>query len=256
MLKEFDQAFERFERDAYSKLYECHFDADKELENFDLQIQAQSLAEDIGYFCMIIRDLYLEASEKVSQEMDRKAEKALGPVKKDSGRDPTMICLGKLGVAYKSFYFLVRAFHDVLYKLILCLHDQEIGPNSSMKAVIDKNGNLKRNNPAGEFISRYCDGYAEWFSSMRARRNLSKCGVGISYDLGKNFITNETKLAIRIGSLPKKQSPSLTLEEFTKALTISTQITGAMIEYGLTTGRFISPNGALKRVAAKNRRVP
>lgn len=247
MLKEFDQASARFERDAYSKLYEYHFDADKELKNFELQIQAQSLAEDLGYFCMIVRDLYLEALEKASQEMDRKAQKALGPVKEDSGRDLTMIYLGKLGVAYKSFYFLVRAFHDVLYKLILSLHGQEVGPNSSMDAVIDKNGDLKRNNSVGEFISKCCDGYAEWFISMRARRNLSKCGVGITYDIGKNFISNETTLAIRIGSLPKKQSPTLTLEEFTKALTISTQITSAIIEYGLTTGRFISFNKSLNR---------
>lgn len=257
MLKEFDQAFEDFERDAYSKLYECHFDAGKELDNFNLQVQAQSLANDLGYFCLIVRDLYVETLGKVSQKMDRRAQMAFEPIKDSSGRDPTVICLGKLGVAYKAFYFLVRAFHDVLYKMILRLYGQNVGPKSSMKDAIDYElRSLKRTNPVGEFISDCCEGYAEWFIPMRARRDLSKYGVGISYEMGKNFVNNETSLAIRIGSLPKKQSPSLTLEELTKALTISTQITGAMIEYGLTTGRFISSNETLKRDAAKDRRAP
>lgn len=216
-------------------------------------MQAQSLANNLGYFCMIVRDLYVETLEKVSEEMDRKAQKARGPIKGDSGRDPTMICLGKMGVAYKSFYFLVRAYHDVLYKLILCLHGQNVGPKSSMNDAIDEDGDVKRNNPVGEFISKCCNGYAEWFISMRARRNLSKYGVGVSYEMRKNFVTNETTLAIRIGSPTRKQSPALTLEEFTKALTISTQITRAMIGYGLNTGRFISPNKTLNPDAQKPR---
>jgi len=252
MLKEFDQAFEDFERDAYSKLYECHFDAGKELDNFNLQVQAQSLANDLGYFCLIVRDLYEETLGKVSQEMDRKAQMAFEPIRDSSGRDPTVICLGKLGVVYKAFYFLVRAFHDVLYKMILCLHGQNVGPKSSMKDAIDYElRSLKRTNPVGEFISNCCEGYAEWFIPMRARRDLSKYGVGISYEMGKNFVNNETSLAIKIGNPTRNQSPALTLDEFTKSLTISTQITNAMIKYGLTTGRFISPNTMLNPDAQK-----
>ncbi len=243
MLKEFDKAFEAFEKEAYSKLYECHFDAGKELDNFNLQIQAQSLSSDLGYFSMIVRDLYIETLIKVSQELDRKAKIAPEPIENDSGRDPTMICLGKLGVAYKSFYFLVRAYHDVLYKLILCLNGQDISPKSSMyKAVNDESRSLVKDNPVGKFLSECCEEYAEWFISMRARRNLSKYGVGVSYEMGKNFINNETTLTIKIGNLPQKQSPPLSLDEFTMALTISTKITRAMIEHGLKAGRFISHN--------------
>jgi hypothetical protein len=73
MLQEFDQTFQEFESEAYSKLYEHHFDAGKELDDFNLQIQAQSLASDVGYFCLIVRGLYTNTLEKVSEKMDRES---------------------------------------------------------------------------------------------------------------------------------------------------------------------------------------
>lgn len=131
MLQGFDDALQEFERKAYSKLYEHHFDAGKELENFNLQIQAQSLASDIGYFCFIVRALYIEALDQVSNKMDREA--GGGALKmEEEERDPTTMSLEKLGVAFKSFYFLIRAYHDVMYKIILRLYNQNIGGESSM----------------------------------------------------------------------------------------------------------------------------
>lgn len=71
MLAEFDTAFAGFERDAYSLLHECHFDAGKDLDSFKVQMQAQSLATDVGYLSMVMRDLHQAAIQEVSDEMDR-----------------------------------------------------------------------------------------------------------------------------------------------------------------------------------------
>jgi len=247
MLQEFDNAFQEFEREGYSKLYEHHFDAGKELAEFNLQIQAQSLASDVGYFCFIVRDLYTNALEEVSNKMDREVagEKY---VQIDGERDSTTMSLAKLGVSFKSFYFLIRAFHDVMYKIILRLYNQNIGGQSSMYQAIDVESRLiKKNSPVQIILKENSQEYAEWFISMRGRRNLSKNGVGISYQTGKNFIENETTLAIRIGSPTRTQSPPLSLDEFTQALLISTKLTKAIINYGLETGRFISPNKTLQQ---------
>ncbi|MCW8901250.1 MAG: hypothetical protein OQK75_11500 [Gammaproteobacteria bacterium] len=244
MLQEFDNALQEFEREAYSKLYEHHFDTGKELEDFNLQIQAQSLASDIGYFCFIVRDLYVEALGQVSNKMDREAS-GIEPEEAEEERDPTTMSLEKLGVAFKSFYFLIRAYHDVIYKIILRLYNQNIGGKSSMHQAIDyENRLIKKNNPVEKILDTNCQEYTEWFISMRGRRNLSKNGVGVSYQMGKNFIENETTLAIRIGSPARNQSPPLSLDEFTQALLVSTKLTMATISHGIEVGRFISPNKA------------
>jgi len=240
MLQKFDKAFREFEQEVYSKLREYHFDANIELDNLDLQIQAQCLAEDIGYFSMIMRELYKEALDEVSKKMDRSVAGQKDP--KDAlGRDFIALSLGKLGVAYKSFYFLIRAFHDVMYKLILRLHNQNIGSNSSMNSAIDSTNNtIKHNNPVQYVLKEKSTAYAEWFIVMRKRRNLSKNGIGIGYSMGKNYIDNETTLAIVIGNPTRNQSPPLSLDEFTQALEMSIELTKSSILYGIEKKRLIS----------------
>ena len=71
MLADFDKAFADFERDAYSLLHESHFDPGTNLASFKVQIQAQSLATDVGYLAMVMRDLHQAAIREVSDEMDR-----------------------------------------------------------------------------------------------------------------------------------------------------------------------------------------
>jgi len=56
MLAEFDKAFSEFERDAYSLLHECHFDAGNDLPSFKVQIQAKSLVRELGIFSKVMRD--------------------------------------------------------------------------------------------------------------------------------------------------------------------------------------------------------
>jgi hypothetical protein len=99
------------------------------------------------------------------------------------------LSLEKLGVAYKSFYFLIHAFHDVMYKIILRLYNQNIGGQSSMHSAIDYESRLiKNNNPVQNILEESGQEYAEWFISMRGRRNFSKNGVGISYEMGKTSL--------------------------------------------------------------------
>ena len=103
MLTEFDKALLDFECDAYSLLHECHFDAGEELSNFKVQIQAQSLATDLGYLAMVMRDLHQNAIQDASNEMDRE-------INQHSQERKISMPLAKLGSAFKAFLFLARAY--------------------------------------------------------------------------------------------------------------------------------------------------
>src|SRR2546425_1026003 len=129
MLAEFDKAFSDFERDAYSLLHECHFDAGTDLPSFKVQIQAQSLATDVGYLSMVMRDLHQAAIQEVSDEMDRdNAEYQNYLQRRIAEAGPTLvlddeffrnqprrerkisIALAKFGAAFKAFLFPVRGY--------------------------------------------------------------------------------------------------------------------------------------------------
>jgi len=258
MLPEFDKAFSEFERDAYSLLHECHFDPGKQLLSFKVQIQAQSLATDFGYLSMVMRDLHQAAIQDVSNEMDREnadyqdylrtrmAEAGANLVldeeffrNRPSGERRISIALAKLGAAFKGFLFPVRAYQDAIYKIALGINGQSVGGKSSMtNAVNVKTRTFITTNPVGQLLAKAVPEYAAWFASLRAQRDFIKYGAGISYSSGKNFVTGETTVAIKLHMSSEGEQPTISLDDVSRALRLSTAATKAIIDFGVSSGKF------------------
>jgi hypothetical protein len=252
MLADFDKAFMDFEHDAYSLLHECHFDARTNLPNFKVQIQAQSLATDIGYLSMVMRDLHQAAIREVSDEMDRDNAEHQQRIKEARPslilddeffrsqprreRDIS-IALAKLGAAFKAFLFPVRAYQDAIYKIGLCIVDQPVGGESTMtKAVNVATPAFRSGNPVAQLLLTAVPEYPAWFASLRGQRNFIKFGAGISYSSGKNFVTGETTVAVKLHTSSANQ-PSISLDDVSQALRISTKATMTIIEAGIAHGK-------------------
>ena len=257
MLEEFDNAFSEFERDAYSLLHECHFDPGAELKSFKRQIQGQSLATDVGYLSMVMRDLHHAAIREVSNEMDRDNTEYQNYLEQCRTENPSLIlddeffksqprrdrkisiALAKLGAAFKAFLFPVRAYQDAIYKIGLCVLGQPIGGRSSMKNAVDvQSRSFVTTNPLGKLLAKAVPEYATWFSSLRGHRDFIKYGAGVGYSAGKNFVTGETTVAITIHTSAENEQPSISLDDVSLTLRISTAATRAIIAHGVSCGKF------------------
>jgi hypothetical protein len=93
----------------------------------------------------------------------------------------------KLGAAYKAAFYLVRAYQDTVYRMILNLQKRDWwGPNASMQRAIT---NEKK---VGVLLRDRLPEYLEWFVEWREKRNRIKDGVvdswtGPETDLGLVF---------------------------------------------------------------------
>jgi hypothetical protein len=263
MLAEFDKAFSEFERDAYSFLHESHFDPGTDLAGFKVQIQAQSLATDVGYLSMVMRDLHQAAIGEASDEMEsdnadyqrylkqRMAEAGPGLVLDDQffrnrpSRERTIsIALAKLGAAFKAFLFPIRAYQDAVYKVGLRILGQHIGGESGMKSAVNiRARTFVTTNPIGDLLARSVPEYALWFASLRGQRDFIKYGAGVSYSSAKNFVTGETTVAVRLHTSSENEQPSISLDDVSRALQMSTGATRAIIHFGVARGKLSPRSG-------------
>lgn len=255
MLIGFDNAFREFERDAYSLLHESYFDPCQHLAKFKIQIQAQSLATDLGYLSMVMRDLYEDAMREVSQELDRDnadyqsylreqvAKKGSSLVldqmffeKRPRREQRISVALAKFGAGFKAFLFPVRAFQDALYKVGLCVVGQSVGGKSSMTRAVDKTSRrFMPSNPIAQILAAAVPEYPQWFSSLRGTRDFIKYGAGVSYSSGKDFVTGETTVAIAIHT-NSDDRPSVSLDDVSSALEMSARATAAIVRAGIANG--------------------
>jgi hypothetical protein len=257
MIIEFDKAFLAFERDAYSLLHECHFDPGAELSNFKIQIQAQNLATDIGYLSMVLRDLHQAAIHEISTEFDLENAKYNEYLKQHVEMvepNPSLgdgffrnqphheqkisIALAKFGAAFKAFLFPIRAYQDAIYMIGLGILGQPVGGKSGMKNAVNvPERTFITRNPIGQLLAMAAPDYAMWFGSLRGQRNSVKSGAGISYRSGKNFVTGETTIAIDIHTSSENRQ-LINLDNVSQALQMSTSATKAIVEFGISHGKF------------------
>ena len=258
MLTEFNRAFLDFEHDAYSLLHECSFDPGKELTSLKVQIQAQSLATDLGYLAMVMRDLHQNAIQDVSNEMDRdnaEYDRYLKEQMVKQGSNLVLddvffrnqprrekkisIALAKLGSAFKAFLFPVRAYQDALYKIALRINGETVGGKSSMTRAVDvKTRTFITTNAIGQLLAVAVPEYATWFGSLRAQRDFIKYGAAISYSTGKTFVTGETTVAIKLHTSSEGEQPAISLDDVSRSLRMSTALTKAIIYVGVSRGKF------------------
>lgn len=261
VLTDFDKALCAFESNAYSALHQYVFDAGRELRNFQIQIRAQSLASDIGYFAMVLRDMHAIAINHVSEEMNRENAEhkrfqenyvATNPgavldekfwASAPKARARPILIPAKFGATFKAFFYFVRAYQDGLYRLGKVIHGMELKRNvdDSMKSAIDvKTKDFVAGNLVGDTLRATCPEYAPWFVDMRELRNKIKDGIGVSYSSGKNFSTGETTVGVQF-RLPKTDEwPTVSLETATTALTISSKATDGIIQVGKANGKLTS----------------
>lgn len=255
MLVEFDKAFSDFECDAYSLLHESHFDPGKHHSRFKVQIQAQSVATDIGYLAMVMRDLHQAAIREISDEMDRdnlEYQAYLSKKMQEAGsrlvlndkffRDQPRrelrisIALAKFGAALKAFLFPIRGYQDAIYKVGLCVVGESVGGKSSMTRAVDvKHSQFIATNPVAKLLEAENPEYPAWFASLRGHRDFIKYGAGISYSSGKNFVTGETIVSLKLHTSSEDQ-PSMSLDDISRALRMSTRATLAIVNAGIANG--------------------
>lgn len=255
MLTEFDRAFAGFERDAYSLLHESHFNVTTNLASFRVQIQAQSLATDVGYLAMVMRDLHLAAMREVSDEMDSDNEEYNAYLAKRMEAESSLVvddkffrdqprrerkfpmALAKLGAVFKAFLFPIRGYQDAIYKVGLCVAGQPVGGKSSMTRAVDvRNSRFIADNPVAEMLKTTNPEYPAWFASLRGHRDFIKYGAGNGYSLGKNFVTGATTVSITLDT-SSENKPSVSLDDISRALRMSTEATLSVVNAGIANGK-------------------
>ncbi len=76
-------------------------------------------------------------------------------------------------IVYKSLFYFIRVYQDVLYQLLNNLLGER-SPTGSMSSA------LAANNPVGQMLREQADGYPDWFADWRNKRNAVKYGVNFS----------------------------------------------------------------------------
>jgi hypothetical protein len=129
-----------------------------------------------------------------------------------------------LQLAYKSAFYFLRVYHDVLYQMLNNLRGER-KDTGTMKTA------LRSTNPVGQTLRAAVPGYLEWFDAMRDRRNLIKEGadfsiVGPDVNLGIGFTSYDEKTrgitvggwehAIRLGDVSAALDQSRSVADFVR----------------------------------------
>lgn len=166
--------------------------------------QLGALAFDIDACRALLHDLYVEA-RRLSIEDTRRmndvfATQQVGQVDLDALvaaigdplHSPHREAFRRLQVAIKTLYMFVRAYHDVLFKVLMELDGQRARNPPSMASAF-KDERPKTNHPVGKMLTSAYPEYAAWFFAWRKQRNTIKEGVGLGaagpeHDLGITFV--------------------------------------------------------------------
>ena len=157
------------------------WEAISKLENFHKNISHELTIRLDSNLNQLCASLYLiapqyKATRKQAQSTDFSQEKP-------DGFDSMAKLLTeglKLAVLFNSFYFLLRAFHDNLYCVLLELRRQKWHDGSSMAKAFSK-----PNSEITPGLKSSLPDYETWFFSMRELRNSMKSGApssGGSFD--------------------------------------------------------------------------
>jgi hypothetical protein len=135
---------------------------------------------------------------------------------------------GKLGTAYKAFFYFVRAYQDTVYRMILNVHGQNWRATQTTMNRAHKDRNL-----VGVLLRARLPEYLPWFAEWREKRNQIKDGVttgwaGPDTDLGLVFndiIVTPTTYASRTDI-----STAIRLSEAATAMSMSAGVTTLLDE--------------------------
>ena len=244
-LEVFEEAYKEFEANGWAIHSKHHFKPADRPEDFDLQMKAQVLAEDIGFTCMVFKDLYLECVEKIQEatKVMLAKNKVVSSESAKEYHEGIAIPVSKVAVIAKYFFILIRAYQDAIYKMMMRIFKQGINDGTSVAQAIDQAScEFILKNPVAKLLDEKMSTYAKWFLDFRKWRNLVKTGQGATHSSGQDFEKNEIRVSIELSQRAKEGKYEITLLELAKALKISASLTTVAIELGLNKSVFTKQN--------------
>ncbi len=233
-LDEFDSVFKLFESKCWATMrYDLYFAGEKK-DDFNRLAQAHEIAEDIGYACMILRDLFLDLSSKIQNNSKPSSLMTVDQLRNPIGRE-TMMQHTKTALMLKYLFISIRAYQDAIYKVFLIAFGETPGKSSGMsKAISDREKKFIEGNKVGNLLGSLLPEYLNWFQELRAWRNLIKIGQSASYETRQDFVDKEIEISIRMTDrFDEKKHISVGLPYVSAALTMSLKLTEIFIEHGI-----------------------
>jgi len=94
-----------------------------------------------------------------------------------------------LHACYQSYFYLLRAYQDRAYAVLLELLGDHSGPKASISKVIEKSGAFRRSSRVGDLLAESCGTYGVWFAMFKKMRDDLKFGApmatcGPCHDIG------------------------------------------------------------------------
>ena len=229
-LDEFEKSFKEFEKNGWAIHYDCHFKDGNRIDDLNLQLRAQVLAEDIGFAAMIFKDYYLMSIDEI--------------VKTNPLQSPTIpMSQHKTANSLKHIFFLIRAYQDALYRVFLRQFGQQAGRWVSIKNVFD-GVTFKPGNPVSEVLKKSLPDYAKWFFELRDWRNNIKNGQAVSFQTSQHFVKNEVQMQVVMVNRLNDNRIEIDLETIAFALNMSACLTRLVIATGIEKGLFSIPKTA------------
>jgi hypothetical protein len=142
----------------------------------------------------------------------------LGDFEKRNGRgwhdlitqsnDISKVPLATLDACYQSYFYLLRAYQDRAYSVLLEVMGDNSGPKVSMSKIIERDGSFKGRYGAGSTLAERCPRYGEWFVRFKKMRDDLKFGAPTStwsydFDIGigiGNFDDERESVALDVCS--------------------------------------------------------
>lgn len=237
---DFDKAFKCFEADAWAVHYDHHFDGGQRKEDFNRQFQAQEIAEDVGFACMMLRDVVLDLSLRVQNEMNPNSLANRNPSQPLTSKETSMQHT-KMAVMMKYLIFSIRAYQDAVYKVGASVFGMKNGKGSTMKKAIDADKKVFQiGNPVAEIIKSQLPEYLDWYCELREWRNLIKLGQGAGHGIRQDFVKQEVELTIRLSDrFNREKQIDLGLPYVSSALNMSAKLTQLFIKHGVQEKVFV-----------------
>lgn len=230
----FQQACESLES-AWNSLYEDLITVSRGAIHGKLLYRAMAGVKDIVHSGSLLLDAHREATaaslaqtSTILPQLMRLFAGELSVADFQATTAASAAVTGKLSAAYKAFFYVVRAYHDTVYRMILNILGLDWwGKGASMQKAHDEK------NPVGVLLRDRLANYLPWFTGWREKRNLVKDGVttgwaGPDTDLGLVF--NEVVVTPTTYAVRTDVSTAIRLSDAANAMTMSGRITALVHE--------------------------
>jgi hypothetical protein len=128
-----------------------------------------------------------------------------------------------LGASYKAFFYFVRSYQDINYKVLLLLTGQRYGEFSSIAQILDEeNKCFRQKNSVGRILAASFPEYVGWFLEFREMRNAIKTGILT----GAKLVEADPSIVfVRLGKLGYETDRTFSVCDLIEAIDKTTKLT-------------------------------